>query len=715
MDLDAISAMLTAADDSPPWRPSRAVLVAGVNRSLEFDRIFALPRRAEFVTEQMQDTLDHWLKTPEHERHCVIRTAWWASYAAERATARAEHADALDDHAAAESDAAAATAAFSAVPEARALPEIVLGREQQPDKPQRLRSVQARALADAFNLRGLFAPIGVGHGKFLISVLLITLIDDYRKREGLPPLRWLLLVPANLIKQTMTEIAKARRHWRIAPLHTASGDGSGIRVESYDKLSSAVSAKKILEDYQPDAFVCDECHKLKNPKSGRTRKFLRYFRERPAAMLFAMSGSITRKTIRDYWHLVQHALPRSPPLPRSYTETEQWSQALDDMPDSDFRRAPGALLEFCDPDEIEALSPGWREQPDNKRLAYYGEDPERQAALLKIVRAGYQKRFRETPGIVATTDGALSASLVINERVPPPPPPVIVEAFRKLRTTWRTPNDDEIDGGVSLWRHACELASGFWYRWNPTAPPEWLAARQDWNRFCRYVLTNNRQKLDTPLQVVQAIDRGQLSSTFGNGKVLLQAWREVRDTFTPNNVPNWESLWLVEDIIRWFDEQKDDDGRSVHGVAWTTLDAVGAKVEEVSGGRIKHFGGGAEASSKILTHDGPIICSIQAHGTGKNLQRYSRNLVVHWPSGGDIVEQLLGRTHRPGQDAEEVRFDVYGHALELRQGFDTSLRSAEYIQQSTGATQKLTYATVTRRADEDIAALVNKKDPLWRK
>lgn len=698
-DFANLSALLETDAAASPFRPTRQVLVQGVNRTLDFDRILALPRRAEEIDPAIEAALNRWLQTDEHRAWSATRKAW---------------------HAVHKGDDENSAAAFAAVPAARTLPEIAIGKLPIPDKPQEsLRSIQSRAVGDAFALQGLFAPIGVGHGKFLISILLITLIEDARARDGLPPLKWLLLVPANLLKQTQAEIAKARRHWRTPLFWTQTGAaGGGIRVESYDKLSSAKAAKAILDDYAPDAVVADECHKLKRTSSGRTRRFLRYFRDRPATRFFGMSGSVTRKTIRDYWHLVHLALPNHPPLPRSFAETEAWCQALDDAPDSDFRRAPGALLDLCDPDEIEALSPGWKTSPETAKLSYYGADERDQEALLEIVRKGYRKRLRETPGVVATTDGALGTSLVIAERVPPAAPANIVECFRHLRTTWQTPNGDEIDGGVSLWRHACELASGFWYRWDPIAPKNWLAARQDWNRFVRYVLAHNRQRLDTPLQVVQAVERGALSNAFGDGAVFLQAWRDVRDTFEPNPKPQWESTWLVEDAIRWFDEQVDDDtGKPVTDrcVAWVGLSAVGTKIEELSGGRIKHFGGGAEASTKILTHKGPIVCSIPAHGTGKNLQRYSRNLVMHWPSGADIAEQLLGRTHRPGQDADEVRVDVYMHALELRGAFDTSLRGADYIEKSTGATQKLTYANVTRRPTEDVAALTAANDPMWRK
>ena len=428
-----------------------------------------------------------------------------------------------------------------------------------------------------------------------------------------------------------------------------------------------------------------------------------------------MSGTVTRRTLRDYWHILHLALPRLAPLPRDFKQTESWAQALDDMPDNFARRAPGVLLNFCDPAEVDALCPGWSSSPEVTRLGYYGETEDAQAALLKAVRRGFNRRLMETPGVVGTSDDALGTSLVICERHPPPAPPVVVEAFRTLRKTWQTPNGDEIDGGVNLWRIACELGSGFWGRWVPPAPAPWLLARQNWNRFVRYVIAHNRPRLDSPLQVWNAVEAGELSDAFGPGKELQNAWRAVRDSFKPNPVPQWESTWLVEDVLRWFDEVKDDDGKPTAGIAWVHHTAVGEAIEAASHGRIRYFGGGPDASLEILTHKGPCVASIAAHGTGKNLQRYSRMLVVHPPSGGDVWEQLIARLHRPGQEADEVRVDVYLHARELRDAFTGARRLAEYIETITGQPQKLIYARVDMRSDDDVGALSGAGDPMWSK
>ncbi len=676
MSLDPLAALdelLAGATVETPWRPSRETLTIGVVKHPEFDRVRDLPTRPELVSDEVIDRLTAFLKSDEIRVWDRVRAEAPADWRAR-------------------------------------LPEGRLVESERPEKPERLRPIQARALQDAFERGGLFAPIGVGHGKFLISTLLPTL---FARAANAPARKWLLFVPANLLGQTRAEIAAKRRHWDMPALWPAVNAAGSIRVESYDKLSSAKSAA-FLDEYAPTDIVCDEVHKLKNQRAARTKRFLRYFREHTGTRLFAMSGTITRRTLRDYWHLIHLALPRLAPLPRDFTQTESWAQALDDMPDNDTRRAPGVLLNFCDPFEVDCLHPGWSLEPEAVRLGYIGEDDDRQAALLKLVRRGFRRRLMSTPGVVGTSDDALGTSLVICERIPPAPPDNIVEAFRNLRATWQTPNGDEIDGGVNLWRHAGELSSGFWSRWVPPAPAPWLFARQHWNRAVRYVVAHNRQRLDSPLQVWNAVEAGELSPAFGDLRKLQEEWIAVRDSFDPNPVPQWESSWLVEDVLRWFGEQVDDDGKAIPGIAWVHHVAVGEAIEALSGGKIRYFGGGAEASREILTYKGPCVASIAAHGTGKNLQRYSRALVVHSPSGGDTWEQMIARLHRPGQEADEVRFDVYLHVHELRKAFDDARRLARYIEDATNQPQKLLYARIDVRSDEDVMALAAGGDPLWK-
>ncbi len=72
---------------------------------------------------------------------------------------------------------------------------------------------------------------------------------------------------------------------------------------------------------------------------------------------------------------------------------------------------------------------------------------------------------------------------------------------------------------------------------------------------------------------------------------------------------------------------------------------------------------------------------------------FSRNLVANMPSDGAVWEQLLGRTHRPGQAEDEVSVTVYRHTDEMAEALERAQRYAQYIQDTIKTRQKLLYAT----------------------
>ena len=111
-------------------------------------------------------------------------------------------------------------------------------------------------------------------------------------------------------------------------------------------------------------------------------------------------------------------------------------------------------------------------------------------------------------------------------------------------------------------------------------------------------------------------------------------------------------------------------------------------------GGFPFYGPGQEASETILQEKGDktIVASVRAHGTGRNLQMYNRNLFVQPPVDW---EQNLGRTHRTGQQADEVTAWVYRHTEELVEAFEASMNRARYVQETTGARQRLLFAART--------------------
>ena len=64
------------------------------------------------------------------------------------------------------------------------------------------------------------------------------------------------------------------------------------------------------------------------------------------------------------------------------------------------------------------------------------------------------------------------------------------------------------------------------------------------------------------------------------------------------------------------------------------------------------------------------------------------------PSSGDGCEQLLGRLHRIGQDADEVNTWTYRHVKEFRDGIDKAIEQARFLKATLGSDQKLLVATI---------------------
>jgi hypothetical protein len=345
-----------------------------------------------------------------------------------------------------------------------------------------LRPIQAFALAELYDNGGLFGPIGVGQGKALISLLAPVVRQKFKP---------ILFLPAPLKIQTEQQVIPAMRpHFR---LH------KNLRIESYNFLQSPKSAD-FLENYKPDMIILDEAHALKRNEATRTGRFLNYMKAHPGCELVALSGTMTQKSLFDFWELCKLALPGLKcPLPLHKFILKEWDAAIgaDSSWSTDEPMDPGALRMLCNP----------------------GEN----------VRQGFRRRLVETPGVVATSESALGTSLVIT-RQKLEVPKQINNALIELRRTERTMWGEEVEDGIALARHAKQLACGFYYRWRwPNDQPdvEWLFARSAWHRELRYRLKQGLPGLDSPFLVAGAITRGDLESeAYG-------PWVAIRDRHHP--------------------------------------------------------------------------------------------------------------------------------------------------------------------------------------
>jgi hypothetical protein len=161
----------------------------------------------------------------------------------------------------------------------------------------------------------------------------------------------------------------------------------------------------------------------------------------------------------------------------------------------------------------------------------------------------------------------------------------------------------------------------------------------------------------------------------------------VRDTAEPATEGIWIDDFLARDAAAWC--------RGGAGICWYDHDLFGREVARLA--EAPFFGPGADAAAGIIGENGrrSIVASLRAHGTGRNLQMFSKNLFANQFSDAAIGEQALGRTHRQGQEADEVTAEFYRHTPTVIDAFNKAKMLAQYIEDTMGGHQKLLHATYT--------------------
>jgi hypothetical protein len=473
----------------------------------------------------------------------------------------------------------------------------------------------------------------------------------------------MLIEPAGLVQKTQRERIELSKHWRIP---------TNLMIESYEKLGRVAGAN-ILDIRHPDVIIFDECHRVKNKRAAVTRRFSRYFRENPDTIAISMSGTVMKSGIRDFAHILGWAMKNGSPLPLEESALMEWAEAIDEKMEGFERPDPGVLLDLMDVDITE-------------------DDP------LIVARRAVSKRLLWTPGIMATAAGdTCDCSLsmrgveydIDND-----------EHFKTLRTLWETPDGFALSEAVEVWRHARELALGLIYRWDPAAPQEWLAARRAWASFARETLAYSH-KYDSELQVANAVDAGHLDDSG-----TLNAWRKIKDTFTINSKPIWYDPGALEFAEAWGKKAKD-------GIIWTEHHHFAEELSRRTGWAYYGAGGLNKKGEPIpeftdqKSGKGIIIASVAANGTGRNLQRWHKNLIT---SPSRKWEQLLGRTHREGQTADNVSVDIMIGCRENIESIEKSIDEAKMVNQLTDADQKLLSTDI-----EEMSNLNNKVGFRWTK
>lgn len=606
----------------------------------------------------------------------------------------------------------------------------ISSRLQTQDGTMDLRPVQALALHDLGDTGGLSGPIRVGGGKTLISLLAPNVLGLRRP---------LLLLPASLVAKTEAERAVLMRHWQIP---------RNIRIQSYEGLGRAACAN-FLNLYNPDGIIADEAHRLKNRRAACTRRVVRFMKEHPDTKFIAMSGTFMKHSLRDFGHLMAWSLGEGAPIPLEEGELDEWADALDEKVNPLTRIKPGVLGadltsarkwfqgrlvetpgvvttqgdgvvcslyvramdydvntateanfaklrgEWCTPDgwALAQAVDVWRHARELALGLHYiwFDDRRFRECLTKIQNKG---RLPIANGVCKRVTEFLRQ--IMNESVEDRKDSVRSvgsevtrsEGSRLITTIEQGKYEDFFAGLVTCPSHVSEtllkvcpeLSDIFEELRRASRPPDaWLDARKAWAKFARDTIKNS-DHLDSELMVVNACDRGDLDDE------LLLAWRAVKDSFEKHSKPVWHDDGALVACERWMNENP--------GIVWCEHIFFAEELSRRTGAPYFAAGGLDRQGNAIERENGrrPVIASVASCGTGRNLQMFSRNLITSCPTGADQAEQLLGRTHRDGQESDEVTFDILLGCAEHWCAFDKARKDAQMHQDVLGQPQKLLLA-----------------------
>lgn len=566
---------------------------------------------------------------------------------------------------------------------------------------------------------GLFAPCCVGAGKSGI----LLLCAKHGHERGIE--KSLLLVPrAGYQEMLSRHIPWARAKFGFnVPVHglgameshrrkaLAASGRWGLYVLPYSCLSTK-DTDEVLRAVRPGLVIADEAHELRGRKSAKVKRFLHFMNETPWPQFVALSGTVANKFLRDFHHLLWLALRHKMPLPISTSQTDEWGHCIDASADE---HPPMR-------DQLELVSPlrDWAV----KNAKILGLDPERLTPDVSGIRRAFRARLVTAPGVVATDQAEVGTTLVIANR--PIEKPETYAGWARLQELmtqvtqfpFKTPSGDKIEHAIHTWKWMWELSAGFYNDlvW-PSVPvlasrrkiPEAAAenllkaakdhheARQKYARALRDFFDEDHVPgLDTPLLV------GQELKNHGAKRVpdgLYRKWIEARDLDIPNLPERDENPirvcdYKVQFAINWVKTLEEKTG----AIIWVHNREMGEWVSEaleaVYGARILRCPNGPKHDAEILDPKNGnriVVASIPAHGQSKNLQHFQHQLVIQWPRPAWIAEQMLGRTHRPGQEADTLtvftinttEFDHRNYAACLVDGI---------FQHSTSGRRKMIYA-----------------------
>lgn len=519
-----------------------------------------------------------------------------------------------------------------------------------------LRPVQKAALGAIVAAQGGLFPIGVGHGKTFIALLAGAALGADLA---------ILLTPPSTVAQVYQALARVDSHYRI-PRTEVIAYSMLSRPDASDllrRLVAGVDPAKVV-------LIADEAHSLKHHTSARTKRVARFLQEYPQVRFVAMSGTLTSKSIKDFAHLAEWALHEGSPVPRPHAPQgmvalEHWAAAID----SDGRGGVADLV-WCQP-----LWSWAGKQPADLMEAAARERKEG-------LRSALHERMTTAKGVVATDQSSFGASLYV-EHLKPALPRVLADMMAQVEATKCDPSGEPLESPVDQWRILRQLSMGFWYRWvwpNGIPDNEWIEARAAWARHVRSQLDNHAAEgYDSPMLVFNRIAREHAAGQRLSIHRAWAAWKAVKH----RPAPPVEAVWVTGDVLdaglREVLKSKEPT------LVWYSDNAVADALAQRGLTVIR-------AGQAVPTEARTVCVSWRSHGTGLNLQKWAHNLVLTPSPSGMDWEQMIGRTHRYGQQEDEVWVRVLAHSPAFVEALRGAMANAEYLQHTTGQAQKLLMA-----------------------
>lgn len=586
-------------------------------------------------------------------------------------------------------------------------------RHGDPIAFRRVQSQMFDALQDA---PGGFFAVGTGHGKSYVAclagsvmpdvdlVIVFTLPSAKDDMEGFYLyLRQYFKVPQNFEVHTVHSLSQPRP------------DAELDLIEEIFKKKNIPPERTLI--------VFDEVHKLKNPKSSRGLRVLRFMQKYPAIRVVVLSGSMLSTSVHDCAHLAWAALRDRSPFPRTFGVDDAaaneallscWSACLD------VKGEPT-------PADWQRVQPLWDwAYNGEKRMADY-----RGAERQKLLRLALQKRLRTCPGVIVSQEQSLQGVALVMSGITEKEIviPEVVEKKLALVRSGVSPNEeDELADSAAGWPILRQLAQGFYYVWDwpgGVKDADWILARKRWNSAVRAeiayrgdvkydsamlvymaVKTRIRERLQRPedLAWVEFVARtDQDNDLTGTGfvhgpQVFAECHERVLDAVEdtpllwnwvqwsavhkhkpePPTKPVWVSPFFVDWVVSWAKRHADQKP-----ILWYEHREIEAALTQR--GIVCYGAGTTPPEDKAFT----CGMSIAVQGTGKNLQKWHTNLVLCPPASGSTWEQMIARTHRPGQKASCVTVHVCQHTQEYAEAVAASYEKARNVHQTLDNEQKL--------------------------